>query len=154
MMMDHLSQDNQIHQSEHNHLQLQLDVPVMKGNIGDYQIYPHLINLLPHSHLHNLIDIIKVILPEGLLLLLQKLLKYHKDHMILGIHPCPAKDKDKDKVSIHKPTSLHRLLQDYHDTLYLHLQINLVRLLKSLGDYHNLIRISECLALKKGLVLS
>jgi len=121
----------------------------MKVNIGDYQIYLHLINLLLRSHLLNLIDIIRVILPDGHLLHHPKLLKYHKDHMILGIHPYPLKDKDKDNQ-----TSLHLLRRDYHDTHYRLLLINLVLLLKSLGDYHNLIRISECLALKKGLVLS
>jgi hypothetical protein len=156
MMMGRLSilRGNRIHLFEHHHLQplLELDVLVMKGNIGDYLRF--LINLLLRSHLLNLIDIIRVILPGGHSLHHQKPLKYHKDHMIQDIHPSPPKDKD----SIHNRTSLHPLHRDYHDTHYRLLRLNLVLLHKNLGDYHNLrynpIRISECLALKKGLVLS
>jgi hypothetical protein len=153
MMMDRLSKGNRTHPSELNHLQLRLElgVLVMKVNIGDYLRF--LINLLLRSHLLNLIDIIRVILPGELSLHHQKLLKYHKDHTILDIHPYPPKVKDKDNR-----TSLHPPHRDYHGTLYRLLQINLVLLHKSLGDYHNLnhnlIRISECLVLKKGLVLS
>ena len=151
MMMGRLSRlkGNQIHLFELNRLllRLELDVLVMKGNIGDYQIFPHLINLLLHFHLLNLIDIIRVILPGGHLLPHPKLLRYHKDHMILGTHPSLV------KVSIHKQTSLHPLHRDYHDTHYRLLPPILVRLLKSLGDYHSQTLISECLALKKGLVL-
>lgn len=152
MMMDRLFRGNQIHLFELNHLQLrlELDVLVMKGNIGDYLRF--LISLHLRSHLLNLIDIIRVIPPDGHLLHHQKLLKYHKGHMILGIHPSPPKVKYKDNR-----TSLHPRHQDYHDMHYRLLLINLVRLHKSLGDYlnlnHNLIRISECLVLKKGLVL-
>jgi hypothetical protein len=154
MMMVHLSilRDNRIHLFEHHHLQLRLDVLVMSRNIGDYLRF--LISPLLRSHPLSLIDIIRVILPGGHLLHHQNLLKYHKDHMIPDIHPYPA----KDKASIHNRTSLHPLHRDYHDTHYRLLPLNLVRLHKSLGDYHNLrynlIRISECLALKKGLVLS
>jgi hypothetical protein len=153
MMMVRLFKGNRTHLFEHPHLQLllELDVLVMKGNIGDYLRF--LIRPLLRSHLLNLIDIIRVILPGGHLLHHPKLLKYHNDHMILGIHPSPHKVKDKDNR-----TSLHPLHRDYHDTHYRLLQINLVLPHRNLGDYHNLnhnlIRISECLALKKGLVLS
>jgi hypothetical protein len=153
MTMDHLCKHNQIHLFELNHLQLrlELDVLVMKGNIGDYLIY--LISLLPLFHLLSLIDIIRVILPGGLILHHPKLPKYHKDHMILDIHPYPPKAKHKGNQ-----TSLHLHHRDYHDTPYRLLRPILVLLHKSLGDYlkHklNLIPISECLALKKGLVLS
>jgi hypothetical protein len=151
-MMDRLFSRIHLFELNHHQLRLELDVLVMKVNIGDYLRF--LISLHLHSHLLSLIDIIRIILPGGHLLHHQKLLKYHKDHMILDIHP--SRRKDKDKVN---RTSLHHPHRDYQDTLYLHLQHNLVLLRKSLGDYHNLrynhnlIRISECLALKKGLVL-
>jgi hypothetical protein len=153
MMMVRLFRGNRIHLFELNHLlrRLELGVLVMKVNIGDYLRF--LIRPLLHSHLLNLIDITRVILPGELLRHPPKPLKYHKDHTILDIHPSPP------KASIHKQTSLHHHHRDYRDTPYPLLLINLVLLLKNLGDYHNHnlrynpIRISECLALKKGLVL-